>query len=187
MAIGAQNAYVLKLGLLRLHVFWICFICGVFDTILITAGVSGLGALVDSQPDLLKTITLFGAVFLLGYAAFSFKSALKPKVMQESDEKAKSLLSCILILASLTFLNPHVYLDTVVLVGAFSAQYQGDARIAFGIGAALASFVWFFSLGYGARLLIPYFQKPKAWQILDLLIGFVMLLLAILLLWNAFG
>lgn len=182
IAIGAQNAFVLRMGLLQRHVFWLCLFCALSDAILIIAGVAGLGAFVDRSPNLLKIISVIGAVFLLFYAFRAIKSAFTPQAMEAAQKKAPTLLGAITICASLTFLNPHVYLDTVVLIGGLSAQYKDAARTAFGAGAVIASFVWFFGLGYGARLLTPIFASPKAWQVLDILIAIVMTGLALSLL-----
>lgn len=174
IAIGAQNAFVLRMGLLQRHVFWLCLFCALSDAILIIAGVAGLGAFVDESPMLLKIISAIGALFLLFYAFRAVKSAFNPQAMEAAKQKAPTLLGSITICASLTFLNPHVYLDTVVLIGGLSAQYKDTARVAFGAGAVISSFVWFFGLGYGARLLTPIFASPKAWQVLDVLIAIVM-------------
>ena len=178
IAIGAQNAFILKQGLLRQHVFILCLICALSDALLIAAGVGGLGTLISSNPALIKGITLFGALFLAAYAFMAFRRAFHASSMGVSVE-GSSLGKAIATVLALTFLNPHVYLDTVLLLGGLSSRYEGEARLAYGIGAMLASFVWFFSLGYGARLLLPLFQKPYAWRVLDILIGIVMSLIAI--------
>ncbi|MBL1405954.1 MAG: amino acid transporter [Rhizobiales bacterium] len=185
IAIGAQNAFVLRMGLLRRHVFWLCLFCALSDAVLIASGVAGLGAFVDKSPDLLKVISIIGALFLFFYAYRALKSALNPQVMEAAKEQAPTLLAAITICFSLTFLNPHVYLDTVVLIGGLSAQYKDTARFIFGAGAVTASFVWFFALGYGARLLTPIFASPKAWQVLDVIIAIVMTGLAFSLLRGA--
>lgn len=177
IAIGAQNAFILRQGLLRQHVFILCLICALSDALLIALGVAGLGALVKQSPLLLKAVTLGGALFLFAYAILSARRALKPEVLRAAGEGGGSLKTAITTVLAFTFLNPHVYLDTVLLVGSFSAQYAGQARWAFTIGAMLASFVWFFSLGYGARLLEPLFKKPASWRWLDTFIAVVMALL----------
>ncbi len=187
IAIGAQNAYILRMGLLRHHVFWLCLFCAVSDALLIILGVAGLGAIVQAQPSLLRLIALAGALFLAGYAFIAFRRALNPSILVAAEAKKPTLMAALAICASFTWLNPHVYLDTVVLVGAYSTKFQDDARIAFGAGAVLASFLWFFGLGYGARLLEPLFAKQKSWQILDGLIGLVMGLLSLSLFKEAFG
>lgn len=178
IAIGAQNAYVLRQGLLKNHVFWISFFCALSDALLIALGVAGFGALVSSSPALLKAVAIFGALFLFWYGFTAFRRALHPQTLEAAANERPSLRQALLTIAAFTFLNPHVYLDTVVLVGGYSAQYPDNGRYIFGAGAAIASFVWFFSLGYGARLLEPLFRKPLAWRILDTMIGVVMWLLA---------
>jgi L-lysine exporter family protein LysE/ArgO len=173
LAIGAQNAFVLRQGLRREHVFWVCLTCGFSDALLITAGVAGFGALSQAVP-WFETVMLYGgAAFLIWYGAQNARSAWQGGMALRVDgEDVPRLRQAILTLLALTFLNPHVYLDTVVLIGSISAQYPD--RLAFGIGAALASFVFFFSLGYGARLLTPLFARPSSWRILDALIALTM-------------
>ena len=160
IAIGAQNAFILRQGLLRSHVFVLCLICALADAVLIAAGIAGLGSLVAAAPRLIWWVTLGGALFLSAYAALALKRALHPHAMRAANEGAPSLKAAILTCLAFTFLNPHVYLDTVVLLGGLSARYQGQARLAYGLGAMAASFVWFFALGYGARLLQPVFERP---------------------------
>jgi L-lysine exporter family protein LysE/ArgO len=177
IAIGAQNAFILKQGLLRQHVFFLCLICAASDGLLIAAGVGGLGTLVSSHPALVQAVTLFGALFLAAYSFIAFRRAFHDSSMGVSGE-GTSLKKAVAACLAFTFLNPHVYLDTVLLLGGLSSRYSGDARTAYGAGAVVASFVWFFGLGYGARLLLPLFQKPMAWRILDVIIGIVMALIA---------
>lgn len=184
-AIGAQNAFILRQGLLREHVFILCLICSISDSILIAAGVAGLGALVEQYPTFLKAILWGGAIFLLCYALFALRRAFAPEAMTLSNQKATSLKQAIGICLAFTFLNPHVYLDTVLLLGSISTKYSGNAKLVFAVGAMLGSFVWFFSLGYGARILQPIFAKPRAWRILDGLIALVMTLIAISLIRSA--
>lgn len=179
IAIGAQNAFILRQGLLRQHVFVLCLICSLSDAVLIALGVAGLGTLVASSPMLITAVTVFGALFLAAYSVFAFRRALAPQAMKAAGEGGGSLGAAVAACLAFTFLNPHVYLDTVVLLGSLSAQFEGEARFAYGVGAALASFVWFLSLGYGARLLQPVFAKPAAWRVLDIIIGIVMAVLAI--------
>jgi L-lysine exporter family protein LysE/ArgO len=178
IAIGAQNAFILKQGLLRQHVFILCLICAASDALLIAAGVGGFGTLVSSHPALVRSVTLFGALFLGVYSLIAFRRAFHDSSMAVRGE-GQSLKSAIAACLAFTFLNPHVYLDTVLLLGGLSSRYAGDARLAYGAGAMLASFVWFLGLGYGARLLLPLFQKPLAWRVLDIFIGFVMALISI--------
>lgn len=179
IAIGAQNAFILRQGLLRQHVFILCLICASSDALLIAAGVAGLGTLISQSPMLINIVSVLGAAFLFSYAFIAFRRALRPAALHAANQGAVSLKVAIATCLSLTFLNPHVYLDTVVLVGSLSAQFAGVDRIAYGIGAGLASFIWFFSLGYGARLLEKIFEKPSAWRILDFAIGIVMVLIGL--------
>lgn len=174
IAIGAQNAFILRQGLLRRHVFVLCLICAVSDAVLIALGVAGLGTLIAGSRALLTVVTLGGALFLAGYAVLAFRRALNPEAMKAANEGGGTLKTAIATCLAFTFLNPHVYLDTVLLVGGLSARFEGGDRLAYAIGAMSASFVWFFALGYGARLLAPVFAKPAAWRVLDLLIALVM-------------
>ena len=178
IAIGAQNAFILKQGLLRQHVFILCLICASADAALIAAGVGGLGAVVSSHPALVQAVTLFGALFLAAYSFIAFRRAFHASSMGGSGDAA-SLGQAVAACLAFTFLNPHVYLDTVLLLGGLSSRYAGDLRTAYGAGAVIASFVWFFGLGYGARLLLPLFQKPASWRVLDSIIGVVMALIAL--------
>lgn len=179
IAIGAQNAFVLRQGLLRQHVFILCLICSLSDAVLIAAGVAGLGSLIAQSPRLIAFVTLAGAAFLFWYASVAFRRAFHPEALQANAQGASSLKAAVLTCLALTFLNPHVYLDTVLLLGSLSAQFEGTSRAAYGVGAAAASFFWFFSLGYGARLLQPIFARPAAWRVLDCIIGVVMTLIGL--------
>lgn len=173
VAIGAQNAFVLRQGLRREHVFWVCLTCGVSDAILIAAGVAGFGALAQHVPWFETAMRYGGAAFLLWYGWRSARSAwIGGQVLQAEGGAQRALLPTLLTLLALTWLNPHVYLDTVVLIGSISAQY--DNRLIFGAGAVLASLSFFFALGYGARLLAPLFARPTSWRILDALIALTM-------------
>lgn len=173
LAIGAQNAFVLRQGLRHMHVFWVCLTCALSDALLISAGVAGFGTLAQAVPWFEPLMRYGGAAFLIWYGARNAVSAWRGgAVLQTDGQVTQSLASTLLTLLALTFLNPHVYLDTVVLLGSISAQYPD--KLGFGIGAALASFVFFFALGYGARLLSPLFARPKSWQILDALIALTM-------------
>ncbi len=171
LAIGAQNAFVLRLGLRRAHVLPIVLTCALSDAILIAVGVAGFGALATALPWLEPVMRWGGAAFLLIYGARAFHAAWRGGEALRAGEAAGSLRSAILTCLALTWLNPHVYLDTVVLLGTISAQYSAWP---FGIGAACASFTFFFMLGFGARLLAPFFARPAAWRALDLLVGAVM-------------
>jgi L-lysine exporter family protein LysE/ArgO len=187
IAIGAQNAFILRQGLLRSHVFILCLICALSDAVLIAAGVAGLGTIISRSPGLIGVVTLGGAVFLASYAFLAFRRAIDPHAMQAKAENGLTLKAAVATCLAFTFLNPHVYLDTVVLLGSLSAAYEGIARVVYGAGAAVASFAWFFGLGYGARLLQPVFARPAAWRVLDVIIGIVMSLLALSLLFRFFS
>lgn len=178
VAIGAQNAFVLKQGIKRQYVLLICSLCVVSDAILILAGVAGFGAMVERFPSL-ETIARFGgAAFLLCYALMSFRSAIyQNHAIEAESENAASALKVALICLAFTWLNPHVYLDTVVLLGSLSTQYAD--KWVFGAGAVTGSTLFFFSLGYGARFLAPLFAKPVAWKWLEAGVGCTMLLIAI--------
>lgn len=179
LAIGAQNAFVLKQGIMRSHVFWVCLTCAVSDALLISAGVAGFGIVASQFPSLPRVMSLGGAAFLLIYGLTRFIAAYNGSEQSTVSTKPATLGPTILICLALTWLNPHVYLDTLGLVGAVSTQFTEPAqKVAFGIGAVAASFVFFFSLGYGARFLAPIMQTPRTWQILDVLIGALMWYLA---------
>lgn len=181
IAIGAQNAFILRQGLARRHVFVLCLICALSDALLIAAGVAGLGSLIAGNPGLIMAVTIGGAAFLFVYAGFALRRALRPSMLiaESPDAAGLPLRAAIGACLAFTFLNPHVYLDTVVLLGSLSGRYQDAARAAFGGGAMAASFAWFFTLGYGARLLAPFFARPGAWRALDLIIAVIMTALAI--------
>jgi len=179
IAIGAQNAFILRQGLMRRHVFLLCLICAASDAALIALGVGGLGTLISQAPTLITVVTVGGVLFLGAYAVIAFRRALQPAGMTADPSDGGSLKAAVAACLAFTFLNPHVYLDTVVLLGSLSARFEGTGRIAYGAGAVLASFVWFFGLGYGARLLQPVFARPAAWRVLDIVIGLVMAGLAI--------
>lgn len=178
IAIGAQNAYVLKLGILKRHVLPVVLICAAADAALITLGVAGFGSLIKQSGTLLTVITIGGALFLFVYGAMAFRQALKPSALTTDGTADIALSTALTTVLTFTFLNPHVYLDTVVLLGGLSARYSGHGQLAYGLGAMLASFSWFFLLGYGARFLAPIFERPIAWRILDIFIGSVMWLIA---------
>ena len=173
LAIGAQNAFVLKQGLLRHHVFAVCAFCALSDAILIAAGVAGAGAIAERAPWFLSAMRWGGAAFLIWYGMKSFRAALRGgEGLRPEGVAPPSLAATIGTIAALTWLNPHVYLDTVVLLGSVSSA--SDDRLAFAVGAMTGSFLFFFSLGYGARLLAPLFARPLAWRILDAGVGVVM-------------
>ena len=180
VAIGAQNAFVLRQGLRREHVLPVVVVCAVSDLALITAGIAGLGAVVAARPAAVTVIRWAGAVFLLGYAVLAAKRAVKPAALAPTDRGPATLRATLLTCLALTYLNPHVYLDTVLLLGSVAQQHPH--RWLFGLGAAAASAVWFTGLGLGARRLAPVLAKPVAWRILDGLIAAVMAALGIALL-----
>lgn len=174
LAIGSQNAFVIKQGLKHQHVFLICLVCALSDAILISLGVAGFGKIIQAHPQIESFARYAGAIFLFVYGFLSFKSAFtQSHQLDLNQESTQSALKSILICLAFTWLNPHVYLDTVVLLGSISTQYQPH-QMQFAIGAVSASFIFFFSLGYGARLLAPVFQKPKAWKILEFIVGCMM-------------
>lgn len=187
IAIGAQNAFVLRQGLKRRHVFAICLVCALSDAILILAGVAGLGTWISGSPQLIGIVTVAGALFLAVYGVMAARRVQRGKSLTPSDQEETGLKAAMAACLAFTFLNPHVYLDTVVLVGSLSAAFAGYARLGFAAGAALASFVWFFGLGYGARLLTPLFSRPAAWRVLDALVAVIMWSLAATLLLGLAG
>ena len=178
LAIGAQNAFVLKQGLIRQNVFLVCLICAASDAILITLGVSGFGEIITEYPIIERLARIGGALFLFTYGVLNLYSAqTKTHAMEPTKKiqtsKRKTILTCL----GFTWLNPHVYLDTVVMLGSISTQFENTA--AFALGAISASFVFFFSLGFGASKLTRYFEKPKTWRVLENLIGVLMIFLGI--------
>jgi len=181
VAIGAQNAFVLRQGLRREHVLPIVLICVISDALLIAAGVAGIGVLVKNAPIALEIVRWAGFAFLLGYAVFAARRALKPESLTASGAVAGSLAAAVGTCLAITWLNPHVYLDTVLLLGSLSASHGDPGRWIFGAGAATASLLWFGLLGFGARFAAPVFAKPIAWRILDGGIAMLMVVLAILL------
>jgi L-lysine exporter family protein LysE/ArgO len=182
IAIGAQNAFVLRQGLRREHVVAIVAICAASDAVLIVLGIWGLGALIESADWLLVVVRIAGAAFLAWYGVRSAMRALRPGALDTDPAGARiPLRTAVLTVLALTWLNPHVYLDTVVLLGSIGATY-GEQRWWFALGAVLGSVVWFTALGFGSRLLRPLFAKPVAWRVLDALIALVMLSLAVSLL-----
>jgi L-lysine exporter family protein LysE/ArgO len=180
VAIGAQNAFVLRQGLRREHVLPVVVVGAVSDLALITAGIAGLGAVVAARPVVVTVIRWFGAAFLLAYAVTAARRALRPAALAPTDRGPATLRATLLTCLALTYLNPHVYLDTVLLLGAVAQQHPH--RWFFGLGAAVASAVWFTGLGLGARRLAPVLARPAAWRVLDGLIAAVMAALAIALL-----
>lgn len=187
IAIGAQNAFVLRQGLKRQYMFAIAGISALCDAVLILLGIGGLGAVITGNPALTALATWGGAAFLFFYGGRAFKSAARPAAMHVNNtgsRPAGSLTGAVMAAFGFSLLNPNVYLDTVVLIGSLGARYPAEPRLFFGTGAILASFIWFFSLAYGAAWLSPMFQRPVVWRILDLIIGGVMWAIAASLLWE---
>ncbi|CAM4506129.1 LysE/ArgO family amino acid transporter [Nocardia ninae] len=179
VAIGAQNAFVLRQGVRRQHVFAVVVVCALSDVVLIAAGVAGFGAVVHSVPGVLTVVRYAGAAFLLGYAALAARRAFGSATLAAGSAGATVALGAtVATCLALTWLNPHVYLDTVVLLGSIASTYATPDRWFLGAGAMLGSIVWFTALGYGARLLGPLFARPVAWRVLDSAIAVVMTLLA---------
>ncbi|OFJ53128.1 L-lysine exporter [Mycolicibacterium grossiae] len=176
-AIGAQNAFVLRQGIRREHVVPVVALCTVSDMVLIAAGIAGIGTLVAAHPEAIDVATYGGAAFLLGYGLLAARRALRPSALVPADAAPARLGAVLLTCAAMTFLNPHVYLDTVVLLGAL-ANEQRDGRWLFGVGAVAASAVWFVTLGWGARRLAGVFATPRTWRILDGIIAATMVALA---------
>ncbi|MFT2750807.1 LysE/ArgO family amino acid transporter [Clavibacter sp. Sh2036] len=177
-AIGAQNAFLLRQGTRREHLLPVVLICAVSDVILIALGVSGIGALIEAAPLAIVVIRVLGACFLAGYAALSVLRAAAPQGLAIAASAPRSLGAVVAACLALTWLNPHVYLDTVLLVGSVAAGH-GDGRWAFGAGAMVASCVWFALLATAARVFAPVLARPAAWRVLDTVIAGVMLVLAV--------
>lgn len=183
IAIGAQNAFVLSQGVRRNYPLQTALVCSLCDATLIFIGISGVGALVASNPQLAQLATWFGALFLFWYGSRSFRSALRGGSLETNAEQKLSRRKLLLTTLALTLLNPHVYLDTVVLLGSISGQLADSERYMFGAGAISASILWFFSLSLGAGLLAPLFRKPIAWRYLDGFVCLTMWAIACSLLW----
>ncbi len=181
IAIGAQNAYVLRQGLRRQHVFAVASLCFLIDCSLIALGAGGFASLLRAGPSLPDIAAWGGALFLAVYSARAFAAALHPGSLQADEAAASggSLKPALATALALSLLNPHVYLDTVILLGGLAAQYPGAERLAFALGAMAASGLWFYGLGYGARRLAPVFASPKAWRLLDAFVGCVMAAIAL--------
>ncbi|GHD33475.1 amino acid transporter [Streptomyces galbus] len=182
VAIGAQNAFVLRQGVRRDAVLAVVGICALSDAVLIALGVGGVGALVVAWPGALTAVGWVGGAFLLGYGALAARRVLRPgDGLRAAGDAAGSRRRAVLTCLALTWLNPHVYLDTVFLLGSIAAD-RGPLRWTFGLGAALASLCWFAALGFGARLLGRFLARPSAWRVLDGLVAATMITLGVLLL-----
>ena len=173
IAIGAQNAFVLRQGLRREHVLPVVLVCAISDLLLILAGIGGLGAIVTARPDVVTVIRWVGAAFLVAYAILAARRALRPAALDPAGRAPTTLRATLLTCLALTYLNPHVYLDTVLLLGSVAQQHAH--RWLFGLGAAVASLAWFTVLGAGAHRLAPVLARPVVWRVLDGLIAVVML------------
>lgn len=178
IAIGAQNMFVLRQGLKREHVVPIVLFCAAADASLIVAGVSGLGGVLALVPGLSLVLSIGGAAFLAWYGVSALRRAANPSALVVGHEASMTLGAALAGSAAFTFLNPHVYIDTVMLMGAVGASLPSAERPLFMVGAALASLTWFSSLGFGARFLAPLFSRASAWRVLDIIIGVMMLGLA---------
>ena len=178
VAIGAQNAFVIRQAALGRHVFWLCLFCALADTLLIWAGVFGLAAVIAVWPWFVPIMSYGGILFLIIYGFKAARRAVSPIGLGAEGEPSTSLFTALMACAGFTFLNPHVYLDTVIFVGSIAnARPKGEQHF-FAIGASLASFLWFFAIGYGARALGPWLRTPKVWRVIDGVIALIMFGLA---------
>ena len=178
IAIGAQNAFVIRQGLLRQHVLLVVAICAISDAALIFLGTGGLGTLIQSKPSLIEFIRWFGVIYLAWFGIRSIRSVFKDQSLVTGEGSDMNRLKIVATSLSLTFLNPHVYLDTVILLGSIANQFDNN-RWFFAFGSTLASFVWFTAIGFGARAASRFMSKPIFWKILDSLIAVVMFTIAI--------
>lgn len=186
IAIGAQNAYVLRQGLTRNHVGLVVAVCALSDAALILAGVAGFGEVVRAAPVALEIFRWVGVAYLTWFAVKSFYSATRPHVLLPSEAEPKSRKVVLFTVLAFTLLNPHVYLDTVLLLGSLGNQF-GDGRWLFAAGAMSASLIWFSTIGFGARAASGLMSKPVFWRILDTIIGVVMIGIAITLVTTELG
>ncbi len=189
VAIGAQNTFVLRQGLRREHLLPVVLFCFGADTVLVLAGVAGMAQVLANRPALAIALAAGGSVFLFGYSALALRRAWQPHALAagEAPGLRVSLKTVMLQLAAFTLLNPHVYLDTVVLIGSVGASQSGAARWFFVAGTALASLAWFSALGFGARFLAPWLSRPGAWRCLDASVGVVMAVLGAVVARQAFA
>ena len=185
VAIGAQNAFVIKQGLLRSHVTLVVFVCAISDALLIIVGTGGLGRIIQSKPDLLNVIRWFGVIYLTWFGIKSVRSAFRNETLTASDKSAESWKKVLVTVLAMTYLNPHVYLDTVIFVGSLANQFESQ-RWYFALGASLGSILWFSALGFGARAASRFMTKPIFWKVLDYIIANVMFAVAIFLIFYDF-
>jgi L-lysine exporter family protein LysE/ArgO len=181
VAIGAQNAFVLRQGIRRHAVLTVVAICAVSDAVLIALGVAGVGSVVRAQPVALTVVGLAGGAFLVGYGVLALRRVFRPAALTATGDAAGSTRGAVLTCLTMTWLNPHVYLDTVLLLGSVAATH-GALRWDFGLGAVIASICWFAALGFGARLLRGFFSRPGSWRVLDGLVAATMITLGVTLL-----
>ncbi|MCG8633989.1 MAG: LysE/ArgO family amino acid transporter [Desulfobacterales bacterium] len=174
IAIGAQNAFVLSQGVRKNHYLLIALICALCDAVLVAIGVTGVGSLLAANPVISKTAGIGGAVFLFAYGARAFKSAVRGNRLETGNTASTSVKAVVSATLAVTLLNPHVYIDTVLLLGSIAGQFRHPDHLAFGAGAVTASFAWFFSLSIGASYLASLFRRKLAWRVLDTLVGAVM-------------
>ncbi|WP_299084732.1 LysE/ArgO family amino acid transporter [uncultured Paraglaciecola sp.] len=177
VAIGAQNAFILRQGLLGEKVFYVCALCFFCDAALISLGVLGVGSVLQQSPFFLNALAIFGAAFLYWYGCQSFYRAYRGNShlhIGHQGSKQQTLTKLLLTTLAITLLNPHVYLDTLVIIGGIGATLGGEEKRWFLVGSLFASFVWFFGLGYASKKLIPYFESSRTWVVLDSIIGVVM-------------
>jgi L-lysine exporter family protein LysE/ArgO len=186
VAIGAQNAFVIKQGLMRSHVTLIVFVCALSDALLIIVGTGGLGTIIQSRPDVLDVIRWFGVIYLTWFGIKSVRSAFRNETLTAAVESAESWKKVLLTVLAMTYLNPHVYLDTVIFVGSLANQFESQ-RWYFALGACIASGVWFSAIGYGAKSASHLMSKPLFWRVLDSVIGAIMFTLAITLAFYKFS
>ena len=178
VAIGAQNAFVIRQGLLRSHVLLVVIVCSISDALLIVLGTGGLGKVVQSNPNLLTFIRWFGVVYLTWFGIKSLRSAFKENQLLATGQAEISWKRILTTVLALTYLNPHVYLDTVIFVGSIANQFEGDKWF-FALGASIASVVWFSTIGFGARAASHLMSKPIFWRILDISIALIMFSIAL--------
>jgi L-lysine exporter family protein LysE/ArgO len=174
IAIGAQNAFVIRQGLRRQHLLLTASVCSLIDALFILVGVLGFGHLIASYPLFMALMRYLAIAFLFVYGALSFKAALHPKPLKAALGVPPSATKTLLILLALGFFNPHVYLDTILLLGSIASQRPEEEQIPFALGAIAASFTWFFAITYGAQLIAPFLRKESSWRKIDLLIAFIM-------------
>lgn len=187
LAIGAQNAFVLRTGLLGRHVFVVCCFCALSDILLITVGINGMGALLAPLQQYIFWVYIFAALWLAVYGLIRLRDAMSGKsALNALDQEGQSLMMTMTVIAGLTWLNPHVYLDTVILLGGISSTVPSESKLSFSLGAYAASTVFFFGLGYGAKRLGRSLTNPKIWARIDIGIAIIMFWIASGLLWAAF-